>query len=204
MARTENTLEAANALLCVVSIASGGARGAVATAVEGAKSLNHIRNVMGRSVPQVADKLAKDLTTALADPHLRLPPDRHILIPQMIVAADSGPADLMAARLDADPLSTLMLARVTDVEHRAAPMQDAFRLVVTPLLRKMLADPALTPALMPAFMQAAGQSLGAVREGVEALKGQMARVMSMLEAMPTKTAEARASGITDHVLIDLA
>ena len=210
--RSDDVFHAANALVSVLgTVTADAVIPGVGTAVSGAGSFMHLWQRSGRSTPDLDDRLAADLDAALADPHLRLPPDGRVLIPQMIIAARPTPAAVMAARLDADALCTAMLATLTDVEHRAPAMQDAFRRVVVPIVRRLLDDPALTPTLQPAFNRATAESLAVIGDSVarvereqHAQSADLAEIKAMVAALGGRVADARASGITDRALIDLA
>jgi glyceraldehyde-3-phosphate dehydrogenase type I len=96
----------------------------------------------------------------------------------------------MAAARDPDRICAAMLAKLKDAEHRTAPMQDAFRKVVTPVFRDLLTDQAVSDTLRPNFENAVAASLAHIQSVVEDLRAQSedtARQFGIKEGLMTTT-----------------
>ncbi len=84
----------------------------------------------------------------------------------MVVVGLVGPAEIVAAGMDAAATTEAMLARLTDPEHRAPAMQGLFRALTTPTLTTLLADKGFAADLTPAFMRSLLADVGEIREGI--------------------------------------
>ena len=74
------------------------------------------------------------------------------LYAQMVDDGLVTPAEIVAARMDAAAVTEAMLAKLTGVEQRAAPMQALFRTLTQPTLSRLLTDKNLAADLTPAPM----------------------------------------------------
>lgn len=151
--QNDGLFHAANALACLGAIATD----TLATAGLGTAALLSIRELR-KTLPSHAQPLiasiAKDLASAMDAQNSRYTPDQKALLPQMIVAASPTPEMTMAGGRDAPRIAAAMLESLTDYEHRLPDNTAAFTRLVTPILARLLSDPAYTAQLEPAFQAA--------------------------------------------------
>lgn len=147
---TSRVAHAANLLVTVAACAADPSGLAVTGAV--ASGVLSLKDIFKASTPEtraLVKALTAELEASLATPTFHMPARGPALLPQMMEAALPTPAQIIGCNLDADALLRLMLDRLTDPEHRAAEMVEAFCNWVRPSLTRLLSDRTFTETLAP-------------------------------------------------------
>lgn len=169
MPTTDRILHAANVLVCVAGAAMApGAIAAAGPAMGATLSLRELTRRLPQEARSLAQEIAEQLETTLAQTHLT--DDHRRLITQMIELSPPSPRDIIDTARDPDALITLMLGKLPgDPAYTNAIVQDGFRRTVAPILQTLLDDPARAHRLEPAFQAAVTDYLAHIATQVDLL-----------------------------------
>jgi hypothetical protein len=187
---------AANLLVTVAACAADPSGLAVTgAAATGALSLKDIFKASTPDAKALVKALTAELEAALDTPAFHMPARGPALLPQMMEAALPTPAQIIVSRLDADALLGLMRDRLTDPEHRAPEMAEAFCNWVRPSLTRLLADRTFSETLAPLIARETLTRLSELAEGLVSLSatyGSLAASLDHLQSLRRKELEALA------------
>lgn len=151
MPRSDDYINAANAFVCVLGVATADAvvPGA-GSAIGGTASLNALRKTFLGRAPNLNRTIERELRRQLQQT-AHLPPDAEAVILEMIAHAEPAPSEIMSLGRDPDAIAGSMARSLTLAEHKTHAMQTAFKLVVGQTLTVVLNDPKVSEELRPAF-----------------------------------------------------
>jgi hypothetical protein len=123
------------------------------------KVLKEILRDQPASMSSLAATLERDAQETFRGFARDLPVDAPVLYEQMVLAGLPGAIDVIASDMNAEKVTSAMLASHSDPEHRTPSMQELFRAITEPTLARLLADPSFAIDLTPAFMAGVLQRL---------------------------------------------
>lgn len=146
------------------------------------KVLKEVLRDQPASMSSLAATMERDAQEVLQGFAQDLPEDAPVLYEQMVVAALPDAVDIIASDMDAEQITSAMLASHSDPEHCDSSMQALFRAITEPTLARLLADRSFANDLTPAFM-------AGVLERFSDQSDATSRIEAKVEALPEKIRE---------------
>jgi hypothetical protein len=171
----------------LVAVGSFAAKPDLIGGLTAGSSITETLRKMAGAPPAGLEKLVLELSGAARASIAAMPnrpADAEVLLEQMIEFSLTTGPQMVRAQQNPEIICDLMLGKLTEVEHRRAPMPALFRAVCLPVLTRILDDPGFIENLMPAWTRRVSEDLEQLKRGQDQTNEMFAALLAKLNEDP--------------------